>query len=58
MGRAHDDATLGLIAALRGVIGLVELIVPTLQEPQKSGVQFNPRLADARDAIKRAMGAA
>lgn len=50
----HDDATLSLIAALTGLIGLIELIVPTLQEPQKSGVQFNHRLADARDAIKKA----
>jgi hypothetical protein len=40
--------------ALVGLVGLVELIIPTLEGSQKSAVQHNHRLTAARDAIEKA----
>ncbi|HEY2105555.1 MAG TPA: hypothetical protein VGH29_07205 [Candidatus Binataceae bacterium] len=46
-----------LIDALHGLIGLVQLIIPTLAEPQRSAVADNHRLVAARAAIAKATGA-
>ena len=45
-----------LYEALSGMIGLVELIIPTLEGSQRSGVEGNHRLAEARAALAAARG--
>jgi hypothetical protein len=58
---AHGLADANLIAAapeitdaLRGLIGLVELIIPTLEGSQRIGVETNHRLVAARAALGKA----
>jgi hypothetical protein len=46
-----------LLNALHGLIGLVQLIIPTLAEPQRSAVADNHRLVDAIAAIAKATAA-
>jgi hypothetical protein len=43
-----------LLDALVGLVGLVELIIPTLEGSQKSAVVYNHRLIAARKAIASA----
>lgn len=43
-----------LIAALAGLVGLVELVIPTLEGFQRVGVEENHRLTAARAAIAKA----
>jgi hypothetical protein len=43
-----------LADALAGLIGLVELVIPTLKESQRAGMKFNPRLDEARAALAAA----
>ena len=43
-----------LAEALTGLIGLIELIIPTLEGTQRIGVEDNHRLKDARAALAKA----
>lgn len=47
-----------LLVALHGMIGLIQLIVPTLQGSQRIGVEQNHRLEAAIAAITKATGSA
>jgi hypothetical protein len=47
-----------LLAALHGMIGLVQLIVPTLPKEQREAVEGNHRLVDARAALAKVEGGA
>jgi hypothetical protein len=51
------DVNAELTAALAGLIGLVELIIPTLGGSQRIGVEQNYRLQEARAALAKANGA-
>ena len=57
----HSAANAALISAapdlaeaLTGLIGLIELIIPTLEGTQRIGVEDNHRLKDARAALAKA----
>jgi hypothetical protein len=57
-----DDRTLieaapDLYDALLGMIGLIQLVAPTLAEPQREAVANNHRMIAARFAIAKATGA-
>jgi hypothetical protein len=43
-----------MLDALQGLVGLVDLLIPTLAEPQRGAVKQNHRLAAARAAIAKA----
>ncbi len=49
--RASHDALLG---ALNNLIGLVEVVIPTLDESPRLYVETNPRLEAARAAVAKA----
>jgi hypothetical protein len=52
---APDEAAIRaeLVAALLDVVGLVQLVLPTLDESQRIGVEFNPRFTSAVDLLRR-----
>jgi hypothetical protein len=47
-----------LLAALKGMVGLIQLIAPMLPGDQRAAVEANHRLEDALAAIARAEGGA
>jgi hypothetical protein len=52
----EHGANQGLQAALQGMIGLVQLVAPTLPQEQREAVETNHRLVDAIAALARAGG--